>query len=513
MSDEKATRHGAQLPTAHKAKPVDTGLSAKGTKQNSEKRRRRDRKSCSTDEEEPPCESPVFGQPSPKLDSRVQRITRRNSLQSPSLFDDDERDELMGRKEGELNRSHDGLRVKRRNAKRRSFSRVTGLEEKTDGKPSEPAPIEIKRVPKQGNREKAVDGKEVLHEIQNTSEDVARPQNENVKVAPRLATLEMTGGKQRKKDKLLSDPDSPMVLRKDVTRGTLDDSDLRSPSMLTGRVHPRRSSENEEHNDKWLRRPEPKKPTLALELPKLNFDGSTDPTNNVERREAIKTKLIEKKAVVDMSPSILGKKFKQSKLSAFMTKRTIDLSAEADFNGGKLSDAVLGPKSLTRHEMEDLEMEEAIKRSLEDAGRKKVPMHKSDAAFCDDTEPQGYSVRAEDRDHMTDVDSVSELTGPAFTSTPFVENVAPKKKLARSESQDSQKPFKKPPVPVKTPKRKDELKTSSSARRSPRLNKLPHDKETRGVSSGSRRQLLSDEDATLGAPPGDLNGSLDPNVR
>ena len=441
-------------------------------------------RSISTDEESTSHDrdSPVFGnsttKPRLKMPKALSRsLSSKKSAESPCLFDEED-----GEKNGEnsLNVSYEGLNIKRKNSKRQTPKSKSPASGKGDSSKTKTVPSEYE------------------HRSSDPKHRTALKQLEN-----------------------LIDPDeskSPSVLSGKLTRvqTATDPNETKSPSVLTGAVKTF-ATENGDKPGQWLNSTPNRKSRLLdlLEKPLDVEDETEEDTSSMQRTRLRRKK---KKSLVDeSSPQIgNGKKLVQCKITeGFFKKQKFDLSSEPDFNGGNLNNSFASENPLTPEQREELEIQEAIKRSMEEVrGQGHL-------------RSQGH---ADLKSQVMDVGSFSQMTGPVFTSTPCVNNA---KKNDCDKKSNPEELFKKPSIPTKqakTPKRNKLISEHDSPRRSPRLKKnstsssesSSDDERSRRSRSKSRKQLDL-EPYSEGQRSGngqitlpvysDLNGSVDPNIR
>ncbi len=469
-------------------------------------------RSVSTDDEI--RASPVFGEPARRPPALLLRAeSAKTSLASPSLFDEEDRQKAVDNED--LNDSVSGLNVKRRSSRRRATK--VNSQSPVDGAKQQKVPLEFES-PCRDVLKEVQDMKDVMDLDETKSPSVIsgkipKPSDQKPKRKPLFLQEESATYEQQtathcetSESKNVGEICEKATSRKDASpaakgalaeENDLDASELNSPSVLTGKTKTTKSDETE---NQWLRCPrEVKTPDVKP------LDNETDTDDEVENMAKKATRKQGKNKSANSSPMVAGKKLIQSKLSdKFFTKSKMDLTVDPNFNGGKLQNSYPAASKLTLREQERLEIEEALKRSMED--QKGKPSENINDALT------------------VDGRTFSEMTGPSFTSTPFV--VLDKVDAAKnSEDSHSEKVFKKPSLPVKqakTPKRNKSLgELDSSRRRSPRINKaasLDAEKFTsrRGSrrSSHPRKQLDLDTEAdSLNTATSDLNGSVDPNVR
>ena len=444
-------------------------------------------RSISTDEESisHDRDSPVFGNSTSKLRLKMPKalsrsLSSKKSAESPCLFDEED-----GEKNGEkladrsLNISYEGLNIKRRNSKR--------LTPKSKSLPANKS---------------------------NSSKTKTLP---NEPEHPTLDPKYKTPFKQL--DNLL-DPDeskSPSVLSGNLAhvQTAVDPNETTSPSVLTGKIKTF-GAENSDKPEQWLNSTPNRKSGLP-KLPEkpLDIEDETEEDTSLMQRTRLRRK--KKNLLSESSPQIAnGKKLVQCKITeGFFKKQKFDLSLEPDFNGGNVNNSFGADNPLTPEQREELQLQEAIKRSMEEvAGQGQI-------------RSQGH---ADLKSQVMDVGSFSQMTGPVFTSTPCVNNA---KKNDCDKKSKPEELFKKPSIPTKqakTPKRNKLISEHDSPRRSPRLNKnstsssegSPENEKDQRSRSKSRKQLDL-EPYSEGQRSGngqitlpvssDLNGSVDPNIR
>ena len=440
-------------------------------------------RSISTDEESTSHDrdSPVFGNSTSKPRLKMPKVLSRSlsskkSAESPCLFDEED-----GDKNGDecLNVSYEGLNIKRKNSKRQTPKSKSPASGKSDNS-------KTKNVP---------------NESEQRSSD---PKH-------RTALKQLDN---------LGDPDeskSPSVLRGKLShvQTAPDPNETKSPSVLTGTVKTF-ATESSDKPEQWLNSTPNRKSGLSNPLEKpLDVEDDTEEDTSVISRTRLRRK--KKSLVGESSPPIgNGKKLVQSKITeGFFKKQKVDLSSEPDFNGGNLNNSFAADNPLTPEQREEMEIQEAIKRSMKDVGGQ------------GHLRSQGH---ADLKSQVMDVSSFSQMTGPVFTSTPCVNNA---KKNDCDEKSNPEELFKKPSIPTKqakTPKRNKLISEHDSPRRSPRLKKnstsssdsSPDDERSRRSGSKSRKQLDL-EPYSEGQRSGngqitlpvysDWNGSVDPNIR
>ncbi len=481
--------------------------------------------------------SPVFGKTAPVSAGRRLSSAAEKSLESPSLFDDDDpiksaNDKSIG------DTSFEGLNIRRRVHNRKSPKSV-GHENNVSGHDDVPSTSRAGSLKSPAKSRASGTGhhRQVLQEIDNlddpnesTSPSVLSGKIRNFRNVGSPGKLNQNGAVN-----LCVDSDGVIDLEKAMNDG----------ESLSQRTRSQRRKKIEGNSG----------PSLEVSSP------SSRPTR--------------------------GKKLVQSKIPKdYFRRKKTDLSTSMEFNGGKLN----GSTNLTPEEQEALNIELAIqeslkeqdqrksqersqgqsedddsilervmKKSLEDvnvkgqAPRSDLPispvvsevrngqkgqsegldLHRS----LDDTEVRG---QREGQSNPLDLDLNTEMTAPAFTSTPFVTNAHKKKTNFTTVNTlvDSEELFKKPtflPKSPRTPKRRKPPSENDSPRRSPRLNKNSANKgrtENAGQGQGQSPRMVSrsrkqlnlthdadkstdiDRDITLPdlVPPG-LNGSVDPLVR
>ena len=440
-------------------------------------------RSISTDEESTSHDrdSPVFGnstsKPRLKMPKALSRsLSSKKSAESPCLFDEED-----GDKNGEnsLNVSYKGLNIKRKNSKRQTPKSKSPASGKSDSSKTKTVPNESE------------------HRSSDLKHRTALKQLDN-----------------------LIDPDEskfPSVLSGKLAhvQTVTDPNETKSPSVLTGAVKTF-ATENGDKPEQWLNSTPNRKSGLSnlLEKP-LDVEDETEEDTSLMQRTRLRRK--KKSLVGDSSPQVInGKKLVQCKITeGFFKKQKFDLSLEPDFNGGNLNNSFAADNPLTPEQREELEIQEAIKRSMEEVGGQ------------GHLRSQGH---ADLKSQVMDVGSFSQMTGPVFTSTPCVTSA---KKNDCDKKSNSQELFKKPSIPTKqakTPKRNKLISEHDSPRRSPRLNKnstsssesSPDDERSRRSRSKSRKQLdlepysegqrSGNRQITLPVSS-DLNGSVDPNIR
>ena len=433
--------------------------------------------------------SPVFGQAASKTTVNIQKALNRSqsakkSVESPCLFDEEDGGKHGEKiKEDDLNLSYDGLNIKRKSSRRPS-SKIKSPVSKEDAKSKT-----------QRHTDKL--------ELKNSGKTKSPNKRER-------AVLKSTDNISN-----LDESKSPSVLSgKLIHVQRVDDlNDTTSPSVLTGKI--KHLVENSDKNEQWLNTtPNRNTPNLPRIIDKDGVNKTLDIEDEMEMdnspAQRTRSRRNKKSLLGDSSsPLVNGKKLVQSKITQdFFKKPKIDLTLDPDFNGGILNNSFSAQKALTAQEKEDLEFQEAIKRSLEETCQGQM-------------QGQGHSDL---KSQVLDVGSFSQMTGPAFTSTPCID---PKK---NSENCSAKETFKKPPIPVKqtkTPERNKILSENDSPRRSPRLNRTRSSSsdssspENVGQRQRSRKQLDL-EPETQGQPglgqitmavSSDLNGSIDPNLR
>ena len=439
-------------------------------------------RSISTDEESTSHDrdSPVFGnsesKPRLKMPKALNRsLSSKKSAESPCLFDEED-GEKNGEKLGDdrLNVSYEGLNIKRRNSKR--------LTPKSKSPPA--------------NRSNSSKTKTVPNEWEHLASD------------PKHKTP------LKQLDNLLN-PDeskSPPVLSGKSAHlpSAVDPNETTSPSVLTGKIKTF-AAENSNKPEQWLN----STPNRKSGLPLLDIEDETEEDTSLIQRTGLRRK--KKSLLGESSPQIVnGKKLVQCKITeGFFKKQKFDLSLEPDFNGGNLNNSFGTDNPLTPEQKEELQIQEAIKRSMEEVGGQ------------GHIRSQGH---ADLKSQVMDVGSFSQMTGPTFTSTPCVNNA---KKNNCDKKSNPEELFKKPSIPAKqakTPKRNKLISDHDSPRRSPRLNKnstsssegSPDSEKEQRSRSKSRKQLDL-EPYSEGQRSGngqitlpvssDLNGSVDPNIR
>ncbi len=479
--------------------------------------------------------SPIFGKTAPLSAGRRLSSAAEKSLESPSLFDDDDPMKSANNKSiGDT--SFEGLNIRRRVHNRKS-PKSAGHENNVSSHYAVPSTSRAGSLKSPARSRASGSGhhRQVLQEIDN-----------------------------------LDDPDEST-----------------SPSVLSGKIK----------NFRSVGSPGKLNQNGAVNLC-VDSDGVIDLEKAMNDGESLsqRTKSQRRKKIEGNSGASLevsspsskpgrGKKLVQSKIPKdYFRRKKTDLSTSMEFNGGKLN----GSTNLTPEEQEALNIELAIqeslkeqdqrksqersqgqseeddsilervmKKSLEDAkvkgqaprsdlpispvvsevrnGQKGQSEGRDLCRSLDDTEVRG---QREGQSHPLDLDLNTEMTAPAFTSTPFVTNASKKTTNFTKVNTlvDSEELFKKPtflPKSPRTPKRRNPPSENDSPRRSPRLNKGSANKgrsENTGqgqsprMGSRSRKQLNLthdaekstdiDRDITLPdlVPPG-LNGSVDPLVR
>ena len=441
-------------------------------------------RSISTDDESTSHgrDSPVFGnstsKPRLKMPKALSRsMSSKKSAESPCLFDEE-----GGDKNGEnsLNVSYEGLNIKRKNSKRQTPKSRSPASGKSDSSKTKTVPNESE------------------HRSSDPKHRTALKHLEN-----------------------LIDPDeskSPSVLSGKLAhvQTATDPNETKSPSVLTGAVKTF-ATENVDKPEQWLNSTPNRKSGLSNLLEKsLNVEDETEEDTSSMQRTRLRRK--KKKSLVgESSPQIgNGKKLVQCKITeGFFKKQKFDLSSEPDFNGGNLNNSFATDNPLTPEKREELQIQEAIKRSMEEVGGQ------------GHLRSQGH---ADLKSQVMDVSSFSQMTGPVFTSTPCVTSA---KKNDCDKKSNPEELFKKPSIPTKqakTPKSNKLISEHDSPRRSPRLKEnstsssesSSDDERSRRSRSKSRKQLDL-EPYSEGQRSGngqitlpvcsDLNGSVDPNIR
>ncbi len=491
--------------------------------------------------------SPVFGKAAPVSIGRRMSSAAEKSLESPSLFDDDDPMKSANDKStGDT--SFEGLNIRRRAHNRKSPKSV-GHKNTVSSHAAVPSTSRASSLksPAKSTASENRHQRQVLQEIENLDhlDDPDESTSPSV-LSGKIKNFHHVGNLENRNQNSainLCDSDEVIDLEKAMNDG----------ESLSQRTRSQRRKKIEENSG------------ASLEV--------SSPSSRVER----------------------GKKLVQSKIPKdYFKRKKTDLSTSMEFNGGKLN----GSTNLTPEEQEALNIELAIQESLKEQEEKKS-QGRSQGQDPDDEDsilervikksleetkvkgqpkgqgraadlqksPEGREVRdqhkgqsqgrdlhksledtevrgqIEGQSHPLDLDLHTEMTAPAFTSTPFVTNATKKKTTNFTRLNtlvDSQELFKKPgflPKSPRTPKRKKSTTENDSPRRSPRLNKDSASKGRNGLNndqfqgqvrsprqgSRSRKQLnLShnpdqstdiDRDRTLPDLVPGLNGSVDPIVR